>query len=81
MIGRGKSGSVRGVGGCAKRVRAHVSDARRLGSGPGGGHSRRTVHGTCRSTSDEPSADLAGGIEFPASKRPSASDGVTWSTV
>jgi hypothetical protein len=32
-------------------------------------------------TSNEAPANLTGGIKFTLSKRPSASDGITWSTV
>jgi hypothetical protein len=81
LIRSGQPGRFRGVGGCAESVRAHVSDAGGLSSSPGGRHSRRRAHCVRGPTSNEAPANLTGGVKFTVSKRPSTSDGITWSAV
>jgi len=80
-IRSGQTDRFRGVGGCAQRVRAHVSDAGGLCSSPCRSHGRRRAHCVRGPTSNEPPPYLTGGIELTASKRPSPSDGITGSTI
>jgi hypothetical protein len=74
-------GGLRGVGGGAQRVRAHVRDAGRLPGRPrcglrgGGGHHLRGPVG------DEASADLPGRVELAGREGPCPRDGVTRTVV
>jgi len=80
-IRSGQPSRVRGVGGRAERVRAHVRNTGGLGSSSGSSHGRRRTHGSRSPTGNEPSSYLTGRIELTASERPSSSDGITWSTI
>lgn len=80
-IRSGQPGRFRGVRSGAESVRAHVSDAGGLRSSPGGSHRLRRTHCVCGSTSNEPSAYLPGGIEFPASECACSRDGIARSTI
>ncbi|GAA1800542.1 hypothetical protein GCM10009749_05540 [Agromyces neolithicus] len=81
LILRGQPSRFRRVGGGAEGVRAHVSDTRGLCSGPGGSHGRRRAHRVRGPTSNEPAAYLTGCLELTTGERPSAGDGITWSTI
>ena len=80
-VGGGKPSRLGGVGGRTERVRAHMSNARRLASRSGGGHRCRVAHLARRGTGDETAADLPCNAKFATGKGARSGDGIAGAAV
>jgi hypothetical protein len=72
-----ETGGPNGVRRGAKRVRAHVADGYSLTCGSGGRDGYGGVHLADRYASNEPTANLRGGVQLSSGVRPSAGDAST----
>src|ERR1700736_54879 len=80
-VGGGKPSRLGGIRGRAERVRAHMSDARRLAGRSGGGHRCRVAHLARSGTGDEPAANLPCNAEFATGKGARPGDGIAGAAV